>query len=44
MIALFGMAVDDPSTVAQTVLGIIIVCFYGGLEFLSNVFPMSKLN
>ena len=44
MIALFGMSVDDPLTLAQTMLGIIIVCFYGGLEFLSNVFPISKLN
>ena len=41
---LFGKSVDDQSSLAQTILGIMIVCLHGGPKFLSNMRPISKLN
>ena len=41
---LFGKAVNDPSSLAKTILGIMIVCLYGGPRFLSKMIPVSKLN
>ena len=35
---------DDPSSLAKTILGIRIVCLYGGPEFLSKMLPISKFN
>ena len=41
---LFGKSVDDQSFLAQTILGIMIVCLHDGPKFLSNMLPISKLN
>ena len=41
---LFGKSVDDPSSLAKTMLGIMIVCLYGVPKFLSKMLPISKLN
>ena len=41
---LFGKAVNDPSSLAKTILEIMIVCLYGGPRFLSKMIPVSKLN
>ena len=41
---LFGKSVYDQSSLAQTILGIMIVCLHGGPKFLSNMLPISKLN
>ena len=40
---LFGKAVDDPLSLAKTVLGIMIVCLHGGPVFLSKMLPIAKL-
>ena len=40
---LFGRAVNDPSSLAATVLGIMIVCLYGGPSFLTKMLPVSAL-
>ena len=42
--SLFGKSVDDPSSLAKTVLGIMIVCLFGGPSFLTKMLPISKLN
>ena len=34
---LFGKSVDDQSSLAQTILGIMIVCLHGGPKFLSDI-------
>ena len=42
---LFGESVDNPSLLAQTVLGIILICLNGGsggLKFLTKLIPISK--
>ena len=41
---LFGKSVDNQSSLAQIILGIMIVCLHGGPKFLSNMLPISKLN
>lgn len=41
--SLFGKSLDDPSKLAKTMLGIMIVCLYGGPKFLSRMIPISKL-
>ena len=41
---LFGRSVDDPSSLARTIVGIMIICLYGGPKFLSKMLPISKLN
>ena len=40
---LFGRAVNDPSSLAKTVLGIMVVCLYGGPSFLTKMLPVSGL-
>ena len=40
---LFGKSVDNPSLLAQTVLGIMLICFNGGPKFLIKLIPISKL-
>ena len=40
---LFGKSVDIPSLLAQTVLGIILICLNGGLKFLTKLILISKL-
>ena len=34
---LFGKSVDNPSLLAQTVLGIILICLNGGPKFLTKL-------
>ena len=41
---LFGKSVDDPKSLAKTVLGIMFCCLYGGPTFLSKMLPISRLN
>ena len=41
---LFGKSLDDPSLLAKTVLGIMVVCLKGGPKFLYKMIPISKLN
>ena len=41
---IFGRAINDPSSLAKTILGIMIVCLYGGPKFLSKMIPLSKLD
>ena len=41
---LFGRAVNNPSSLAETVLGLIIVCLNRGPSFLAKMLPVSKLN
>ena len=40
---LFGKLVDNPSLLAQTVIGIMLICLNGGPKFLSKFIPISKL-
>ena len=40
---LFGRAVNDPSSLAAIVLGIMVVCLYGGPSFLTKMLPVSAL-
>ena len=40
---LFGKSVKNPSLLAQTVLGIMLICFNGGPKFLTKLIPISKL-
>ena len=40
---LFGKSVDNPALLAQTVLGIMFICFNGGPKFLTKLIPISKL-
>ena len=40
---LFGKSVDYPSRVAQTVLGIMLICLNRGPKFLAKLIPISKL-
>lgn len=40
---LFGRSVDDPASLAKTILGIMVVCLYGGPKFLSKMLPVSGL-
>ena len=39
----FGKSVDNPSLLAQTVLGIMLICPNGGPKFLTKLIPISKL-
>lgn len=39
----FGRSVDDPDSLAKTVLGIMISCQFGGPTFLSKILPISRL-
>ena len=39
---LFGKSVDNPSLLAQTVLGIMLIYLYGGPKFLTKLIPISK--
>ena len=41
---IFGKAVNNPAELANTVLGIMIVCLYGGPTFLSKMLPVKNLN
>ena len=41
--ALFGKAVNDPASLAKTILGIMVVCLYGSPLFLSKILPISRL-
>ena len=40
---LFGKSVDNPSLLAQTVLGIMLTCLKGGSKCLTKLIPISKL-
>ena len=40
---LFGKSVDNPSLLAQTVLGIMLICLSGVPKFLTKLIPISKL-
>ena len=40
---LFGKSVDNPSLLAQTVLGIMLIYLNGGPNFLTKLIPVSKL-
>ena len=42
-IQLFGKSVVNPSLLAQTVLGIMLICLNGGPKFLTKLIPISKL-
>ena len=41
---LFARAIDDPPSLAKTVLGVIISCMFGGPTFISKVLSIAKLN
>ena len=41
---IFGKAVNNPAKLANTLLGIMIVCLYGGPTFLSKMLPVTNLN
>ena len=41
---IFGKAVNNPAKLANTVLGIMIVCLYGGPTFLSKMLPVTNLS
>ena len=40
----FGRAANNFSSVAETMLGIMIICFHGGPKFISKIIPVAKLN
>ena len=40
----FGTAANDPTLLANTVLGLMVSCLLGGPTFLSRMIPVSKLN
>ena len=40
---MFGRAVNDPSKFATTILGIMVVCLYGGPSFLTKMLPIAGL-
>ena len=40
---LFGKSVYSPSLLAQTVLGIMLICLNRGPKFLTKLIPISKL-
>ena len=40
---LFGKLVDNPSLLAQTVLGIMLICLNGAPKCLTKLIPISKL-
>jgi len=42
--AVFGKALDDPDSLAKTVLGVMITCMFGGPKFLVKMLPVNKLN
>ena len=41
---LFGNAMDDLTSLAKTVLGVMVNFLFGGLSFISKMIPISKLN
>ena len=41
---LFGKSVENPCLLAQTVLGIMLICLNGGPKFLRKLIPISKDN
>ena len=41
---LFGKSVDDPSSLAKTVLGIVVLCLNGGPKFLTKMIPVARLH
>lgn len=42
--SLFGKLVDDSTLLVQTLLGLMMYCFYGGTNFFASMLPISKLN
>ena len=42
--SVFGKAIDNPSKLAKSVLGIMVVCLYGGPKFLVKMLPVANLN
>ena len=40
---LFGKSVDNPSLLAHTVFGIMLICLNGGPKFQTKLIPISKL-
>ena len=40
----FGKAENNPSLLAETTLGIMIICLHGGPKFINKIIPVSKLN
>ena len=41
---LFGKSVDDPSLLAKTLLGIMVLCLNGGPKFLTKMIPVPRLH
>ena len=41
---IFGRAANDPSLVAETMLGQMLICLHGGPKFLINMLPVAQLN
>ena len=41
---LFGKAMDDLTSLAKTVLGVMVNCLFGGPSFISKMIPIRKLN
>lgn len=41
---IFGKSVDDPQRLANTVLGIMVSCMFGGPRFLTKILPIACLN
>ena len=40
----FGRATDDPQSLVQTVLGVMISCVFRGPIFISKMLPVAKFN
>ena len=41
---IFGRAANDPSLLAETMLGQMLICLHGGPKFLINMLPVAQLN
>ena len=41
---IFGRAANDPSLLAETMLGLMLICLHGGQKFLINMLPVAQLN
>ena len=41
---IFGRAANDPTLLAETMLGQMLICLHGGPKFLVNMLPVAKLN
>ena len=43
-VEIFGKSANDPSKLAETMLGLMINCLHGGPKFLLSLIPVAKLN